>query len=89
MGLDQKIQSTGMNLGRTGRRVINIDLKNNDLDSIEIRGEIAEVSVELSLLLSILGERLKNEGYDFSFILNYLSGIVAQAYERIEKLNVE
>lgn len=69
--------------------MINIDLKNNDLDSIEIRGEIAEVSVELSLLLSILGERLKNEGYDFSFILNYLSGIVVQAYERIEKLNVE
>ena len=78
-----------MNLERTGRRVINIDLKDNDLSNIEIRGEIAEVSVELSLLLSILGERLKNEGYDFSFILNYLSEIVAQAYERIEKLNVE
>ncbi len=78
-----------MNLERTGRRVINIDLKDNDLSNIEIRGEIAEVSVELSLLLSILGERLKNEGYDFSFILNYLTEIVAQAYERIEKLNVE
>lgn len=78
-----------MNLERTGRRVINIDLKDNDLSSIEIRGEIAEVSVELSLLLSILGERLKNEGYDSSFILNYLTEIVAQAYERIEKLDVE
>ena len=78
-----------MNLERTGRRVINIDLKNNDLSSIEIRGEIAEVSVELSLLLSILGERLKNEGYDFSFILSYLTEIVAQAYKRIEKINVE
>ena len=69
--------------------MINIDLKDNNLSNIEIRGEIAEVSVELSLLLSILGERLKNEGYDFSFILNYLTEIVAQAYERIEKLNVE
>ena len=69
--------------------MINIDLKDNDLSNIEIRGEIAEVSVELSLLLSILGERLKNEGYDSSFILNYLTEIVAQAYERIEKLNVE
>ena len=69
--------------------MINIDLKDNDLSNIEIRGEIAEVSVELSLLLSILGERLKNEGYDSSFILSYLTEIVAQAYERIEKLNVE
>lgn len=62
--------------------MININLKN---DKIDIKGDVPEVTTELSFLISCLYVRLKKEGYKEEVIDNYIVTIVKNSLDYVKR----
>ena len=58
--------------------MINIDLKN---DKVVIKGEIPEVTTELSFLISCLCVRMREEGYKEEVINEYVVALVKNSID--------